>query len=127
MFASEALLVPARRAQIQLLLDAADGAGKPVLIGEATPQYAGADDAGDWDAWFEPYFELIEQSPGIKGYTYINWDWTTTDPRDHWTNWGDARLETADPTVAANYLKKIGRHLFVNAETEVPGFLANLK
>lgn len=112
----------AKLAQKQLFLDEADTRGFPVLIGEATPQFEGAESAVDWDNWFDPFFDLIEHNPGIKAHTYINWDWGLTNPAEGWTNWGDASLENAHPTVVSNYLQRISADLFVHAGSDLPGF-----
>lgn len=52
-------------AQTTALLDKAEEYGKPVPIGEATPTSVEADDAGDWDVWFGPFFNLIHTRVGI--------------------------------------------------------------
>jgi len=44
----------------------------------------------DWDYWFAPFFEFLDNHPNIKAFNYINLDWTTI-PK--WNHWGDARLE----------------------------------
>ncbi len=110
---------PAKLAQKQLFLDEADLRGFPVLIGEATPQFEGAESAVDWTNWYDPFFDLIEHNPGIKAHTYINWDWSLT---VEWPNWGDASLENAHPTVVSNYLDRITSDLFVHAGTDLPTF-----
>jgi hypothetical protein len=106
-------------AQKQLFFDAADAAGFPILIGEATPQFDGAESANDWDHWFEDFFDLIEHNPEIKAHTYINWDWAQT---VEWPTWEDASLENADPSVVTKYLERVNADLFVHAGTDLPGF-----
>jgi hypothetical protein len=62
--------------------------GKPVMIGESTPETLGAQDgATDWNAWFVPFFNYIYSQPNMKMYTYINIDWTQT---TQWPTWGNA-------------------------------------
>jgi hypothetical protein len=98
----------------------ADAHRKPVIIGEATPRYVGAGDAPDWDAWFEPFFSLIRENPGIKGHTYINWDWGTT----RWPDWGDGRLEPphGHPTVRSRYLEELANPVYLHATSGAPAF-----
>ena len=114
--------VPFWELEVDKFLNAADAAGKPVLIGEATPQYTGAEDPEDWEDWFAKFFARIEDNPGIKAHTYINWDWGATNPADNWTDWLDARLEAADPTVRANYLERIGDPAYLHAGAGLPEF-----
>ena len=114
--------VPFWEVEVNKFLDAAHTAGKPVLIGEATPQFVGAEDAADWDAWFAKYFARIRNNPGVKAHTYINWDWGATDPADNWTNWLDARLETGHATVRNNYINELNDDIYIHAESGLPEF-----
>lgn len=80
----------------QRLLDEAHRHGKPVMIGESTPRHVGVlDGQGSWDRWFEPYFQLMANNPGIKLFSYINWDWQGRRAGDisDWSDWGNGRLE----------------------------------
>ena len=86
------------------------------------PQFTGAEDEADWDAWFAKFFDRIKENPGVKAHTYINWDWGATHPGDNWTDWLDARLETAHPTVRANYLEEISDPAFLHAGAALPDF-----
>ena len=106
---------PVWRAEVDKFLAAAHAAEKPVMIGEATPQFVGAEDASDWETWFAKFFARIDDSPGIKAHSYINRDWGATHPHDGWTPWQDSRLETAAPRVRANYLKEISNSLYIHA------------
>lgn len=97
-------------------LNQANQHGKPVMIGEATPRGVGADNAADWNTWFTPYFDMIKNNPGIKGMTYIDWDWS----KSQWYDWGDARLETGDATVRANYLAEMSNPIYWHAGASNP-------
>jgi len=44
----------------------------------------------DWNYWFAPFFEFLDNHPNIKAFNYINLDWTQI---DRWEHWGDARLQ----------------------------------
>ena len=108
--------------QVRQFLGAADAAGFPVLIGEATPQFTGAEDASDWSEWFDPFFDRIKANPVIKAHTYINWDWGQTNPAEGWTNWRDASLENADSTVRNNYISELSDPIYVHSGTTLPSF-----
>ena len=80
-------------------LDLAHKAGKPVMLGEATPQFMGTSRGeADWNEWFVPYFNLIRSYPGIKATSYINWDWyeMAMEFGQPWGHWGDARVDNKD-------------------------------
>ena len=111
--------------EVGQFLDAADEAGFPVLIGEATPQFTGGEDASDWADWYEPFFDRIKNSPGIKAHTYINWDWGQTNPVDNWTNWGDASLENAHPTVRQNYIDELSDPIYVHSDAVLPALFSD--
>lgn len=101
-------------------LNRANIANKPVLIGEATPRYIGANDSSDWNSWFEPFFDMIYQNRGIKAHTYIDWDWS----QSIWNNWGDARLESpyGNQSVRDPYLSVMGSPYFVHAQRYKPSW-----
>lgn len=118
-FSASELTDPGKRDEIDLFLSNAHAHGKPVMLGEVTPRSIGADDAADWSAWFSHFFDLIHTNQGIKGHTYINWDWAGTS----WPTWGDARLETGDPLVRSNYLAELRTTFYEHAAAEMPDFV----
>lgn len=85
--------------------------GRPVLIGESTPREVGVHAADAWDRWFEPYFRLIRQNPGIKGFCYINRQW---DNFSSYSGWRDSRLE-ANRAVADLYRQEMDSPLYRHA------------
>lgn len=88
---------------------------KPVMIGESTPRYIGVLDGEEsWRKWFEPYFELIRTSPGIKAFCYINWNWAE---KPRWAKWGDARLQQ-NKIVSDLYKKEMSSSLYQHASTK---------
>ena len=88
--------------------------GKPMMIGESTPRHVGVlGGKTSWDKWFDPYFELIHTSPGIKAFSYINWDWAKY---PQWKNWGDARLQQ-NKVVAKLYRKEMSLPLYQHGST----------
>ena len=96
-------------------LDSAAVHRRPVLIGESTPKDVGVlDGEADWDAWFEPFFDIIAQEPGIKMTGYINWDWGEY---PQWSTWGDARLEQ-NFVVQQLFKDELDESLYAHAGTE---------
>ena len=95
--------------------------GYPVLIGESTPRFVGVNQSKtSWDEWFEPYFDelIFDADNGIKGFCYINWDWTTAD-NGQWSDWGNAEIQD-DQYVGTHYQQTIdhcGSNCF-NADTK---------
>jgi len=62
---------------------------KPVLIGESTPRKLSVQLGKESvQKWFYPYFKLMATNPGIKGFSYIYWDWSKT----RWADWGNGRF-----------------------------------
>jgi hypothetical protein len=106
----------------EMFLEQADAHGKPVMVGEATARYVGTRTSEAWQTWFAPFFGLLRRHPGIKGHTYINWDWTNT----RWPDWGDCRLDAdaANPDVRRNYLAELRSPVYVHAPAAKPGFLS---
>ncbi len=88
---------------------------KPVMIGESTPRHVGVLDGEEsWNRWFVPYFQLIRNTPAIKAFCYINWNWGET---ERWPTWGDARLE-ANETVAQRYRREMQCPLYLHDRGE---------
>lgn len=93
----------------------ADKHKKPVMIGESTPRGVGVlKGQTSWDQWYKPYFALIHESPGIKAFCYINWDWAKY-PR--WSKWGDARLQKNE-VVAKHYREEMASPLYLHSSNE---------
>lgn len=84
-------------------LNAAHSNSRPVLVGEATPRYVGADDASDWTNWFADHFSMYQNYAMVKAQSYIHWNWGTS----RWPTWGNARLDTGNSTVRGNYLSEM--------------------
>jgi len=99
-------------------LNQAAAHGKPVMVGEATPRYVGADNAGDWNTWFVPFFNLFKNYPGLKGHTYIDWNWGLS----RWPDWGNATLETGNSTVRTNYMNEMSHPIYKHAEATRPDY-----
>ena len=83
---------------------------KPVLIGECTPRKVSVQLGQESvNRWFRPFFELMASQPGIKGFSYIYWDWSKT----RWAEWGDGRFGENPITkkfVVSELKKKVFQH-----------------
>lgn len=87
---------------------------RPVFIGESTPAKVNATGQEMWDAWFEPYFELIGAEPAIKAFSYIHRDWGLT----RW-RWGNARI-VDDPVLLRRYTREMGKDRYVHSRQPEP-------
>jgi len=91
-----------RKGRSEAFLRFAEVRGKPVYLNElssihtvSTPDSLdpeGIDGQADWDAWFEPFFRFIQAHPNIKGWNYIDVDWSSINSYQQ-QGWRDARLE----------------------------------
>ncbi len=97
------------------LLDEARAMGLPLMIGESTPVYIGADSGEESVAWIDGYFDLIEEYD-IGLTSLISYDWTEggffASPVFN-GYWPDARIQDFDDTRAA-FLRRTSapRYLF---------------
>lgn len=90
---------------------------KPVMIGEATPRYVGANKGAEsWSQWFRPFFEMVRKHPEIKAISYINWDWVHwSDELGYaWHDWEDARLQN-DELVRRLYVEELSHPIWIHA------------
>jgi hypothetical protein len=78
-------------------LKQADQHHRPVLIGECSPRRVSVQLGKESvEKWFKPFFQMLAENPGIKGISYIYWDWSKTP----WADWGDGRFGTNPETRA---------------------------
>ena len=100
---------------VNAYIDSADVHQRPLLIGESTPRFVGTTGGQvSWDQWFVPYFNLVRSNPGIKMFSYINWNWADF---PQWSNWGDARL-SSNALVLANYQAEMDSSIYVHSASE---------
>ncbi len=95
---------------------------KPVMIGETTPIYVGAQGgAASWNGWFAIFFDFLRNNAVVKQFNYINWDWEYESRRWNlpWGNWGDARLETeAAAYVRERYIAELADRVMLHTASE---------
>jgi hypothetical protein len=90
-------------------LQAAHEHRRPVLIGEATPRKVSVQLGNESvRRWFEPFFKLLADNPGIKGFSYIYWDWST---KPRWKDWGDGRFGE-NPATLRYFNTQLGNPIF---------------
>ncbi|MBC8032936.1 MAG: glycoside hydrolase family 88 protein [Chitinophagaceae bacterium] len=100
-------------------LDSALVCKKPVMIGESTPRKVPVQEGAQcWERWFDPFFHLIHTYPNIKGFSYINWNWSTT----RWSDWGDGRIE-ANEIIRTRYLNELKGDLYLNGRENAADYL----
>lgn len=102
---------------LKIFFRTADQHKKPIMIGETTPRFVGVMQGQiSWDLWFKPFFNMIYQSPQVKAFCYINWDWAYWAEKYNeptWANWGEARIEKNN-YVNASYNDEMKKTLFVH-------------
>ena len=97
------------------LLEHARRVGKPVIIGETTPQYMnipsmredprGAMAETIWKQWFLPFLAFLDMHPEIKAVTMLPVDWRKTSA---WAEWGDSRIHR-NPRLMALWKNELAR------------------
>lgn len=90
---------------------------KPVMLGEVTPRYVGADKGWEsWTRWYKPFFEMVRRHPEIKAISYINWDWAHWSDAlgFSWHNWEDARLQR-DELLRQLWVEELSRPIWIHA------------
>ena len=96
-------------------IDSSQVHGKPLSIGESTPRYVGTTDGeSDWNAWFNPYFDLIHDTPNVKMLNYINWNWGDY---PQWATWGDCRLEI-NSFISEHYSAEMDSTQYLHSSSE---------
>ncbi|MBM2814443.1 MAG: type sorting protein [Ignavibacteria bacterium] len=96
-------------------LSMARAKGKPVYLSETTAQGINissnqSDSQNDWNKWFVPFFKFISDHPEIKGFNYINWDWSKYPT---WAAWGDARIENS-PYIISKYKEEMKNPKYIH-------------
>jgi len=118
--------VISKKGKTEKFLRFAEARGKPVYLNELTARHVwitpydeevdSTHGSVDWEAWFAPFFEFLDNHPGIKAMNYINLDWTQY---DHWEHWGDARLQINE-YIRDRWVEELSGERFIHAGYEIP-------
>jgi len=114
-----------KKGRSEAFLRFAQERGKPVYLDELSASHLfivhdsldpqGDSGRADWDYWFEPFFQFTTNHPNIKGWNYINLDWTKY---DNYTTWGDARLEI-NTEIRTRWVDTLMQGRFINAGYDI--------
>jgi Glycosyl hydrolase family 26 len=98
---------------------------KPVYLDELSASHVyivpdsldpqGDSGRADWNYWFAPFFQFVANHPDIKGWNYINLDWTRYET---YREWGDARLEI-NTEIRTRWVDSLMSSRFLNAGYDV--------
>jgi len=98
---------------------------KPVYLNELSARHVfivhdsldpqGDSGRADWYYWFEPFFQFVANHPDIKGWNYINLDWTRYQTYE---TWGDARLEI-NTEIRTRWVDSLMSSRFLNAGYDI--------
>jgi len=110
---SEAFLRFAQQRQKPVFLDELSARNVFILPDSLDPQ--GDSGRADWYYWFEPFFEFVAGHPDIKGWNYINLDWTRYQT---YQDWGDARLEI-NTEIRTRWVDSLLSPRFLNAGYDI--------
>ena len=108
----------------------AEERGKPVYLNELSARNVfivhdsldpqGDSGRADWYYWFEPFFQFAANHPDIKGWNYINLDWTRYET---YREWGDARLEI-NTEIRTRWVDSLVSSRFLNAGHDITAGIA---
>ena len=106
------------------ILDQAESMGLPLMIGEATPVYVGADSKADSVQWIERTFDLIE-AYDVRMLSLISIDWREGGffAQPFWNGyWPDARIHHFPATREA-FLRRTASERYLFRTPDLPRFL----
>jgi beta-mannanase len=87
---------------------------KPVMIAESSARGVGVlEGKKSWNAWFKPFFDIIEKNPVIKAFCYINWNWADYGNKGNWSDWGDCRI-SKNKIIKKNYIKELSKSKYIH-------------
>jgi hypothetical protein len=94
---------------------------KPVFLSETTAKGMNItpdlqDGINDWDKWFVPFWEFIAAHPEVKGFNYINWDWTRI---PQYAAWGDARVSN-NAYITQRYREEMRKPRYIHLHGSLP-------
>jgi len=106
---SEAFLRFAQERQKPVYLNELSARNVFIVPDSLDPQ--GDSGRADWYYWFDPFFQFVADHPDIKGWNYINLDWTRYQT---YQTWGDARLEI-NAEIRTRWVDSLMSPRFLNA------------
>ena len=110
---SEAFLQFAGERRKPVYLDELSASHVFIVHDSLDPQ--GDSGRADWDYWFAPFFQFTANHPDIKGWNYINLDWTRYET---YREWGDARLEI-NTEIRTRWVDSLLSPRFLNAGYDI--------
>lgn len=101
---------------VQWLVNFAVQHDKPVMLAETAAIKTNETRDPGWvltsTDWFEHVFDLCEENPAAKAFTYINVDWEENNSS---STWGDTRIQSANNSVIVYWLGHIAPFLHADA------------
>jgi hypothetical protein len=114
------------------LLEHARRVGKPVIIGETTPQNMNIPSAREdprgalaetiWKQWFLPFLAFLDMHPEIKAVTMLPVYWRKTSA---WPEWGDSRIHH-NPRLMALWKNELARSRWMHLSDSLGKSLGEL-
>jgi len=114
-----------KKGRTEAFLRFAGQRGKPVYLNELSARHVfmvhdsldpqGDSGRADWAYWFAPFFQFVANHPEIKGWNYINLDWTRYQT---YRDWGDARLEI-NTEIRTRWVDSLISPRFLNAGYDI--------
>jgi hypothetical protein len=116
-----------KKGKSEAFLRFAEARRKPVFLNEfssihtvSTPDSLdpnGNDGRADWEAFFVPFFQFVENHPGIKGWNYIDVNWNVVGHYGE-QGWRDARLEI-NRVLRENWVAQMTGERFLHAGYDI--------
>jgi len=94
-------------------IGAAAAHGKPVIVCESCPIHnGGTENDANWEAWFVPYFAMIESYPHLKAFCYVSDPWD----RPGFFDWWDTSLIDVSPYIRDRYAAHLADPCFIHID-----------
>jgi len=86
---------------------------KPVMICESNPiENSGTTNESNWNNWFVPYFNKMNNNSHIKAFVYIDDPW---DKSGFFDSWPDSRI-TSNQTILENYITELESSTYIHMD-----------
>ncbi len=108
-----------RLARTERFLDMAREHRKPVMIGECSPALEDitddqSDGRRDWDAWFAPFLQLLDDHPGIEAFSLINTDWRQS-AKSAAQGWKRAEIQV-NPYIGQTWVEELRKPRYLHLD-----------